>query len=395
MMTMFQYVKIESHKKRFVCLEQSVATFAWILFFKRNVLRPIFRGVSPRFSFGVARNWLLSNAKLMRKNIFYLIIFVAYKYKRQKVASSIKLPFYGQICVPVHRGYKIFNLRRSLVIKVFDPDVAMSAIRSEVERLKLISTLDFAPSLKRWSIEGRWFEESYFSGSLDSSGTPMDSEAVLEKFSKQLIPYINILVLFQPPISKNVSQYIEETVQVLELSGLARNGATIKEYKKIKTFLESMMDRLRSEGPCSVFLVLTHGDFCPANMLNTETGLKVIDWEGAGFRSALFDVYSYFFYRSVSRKVPARILVSEINEAMPLFNSSLDKKGIKTFENVTKLEKVYRWVYYIEQVCKEVEREGTDKNLNIMDNILKYIEVFNEYEEILTGKFELAPKFQM
>lgn len=331
----------------------------------------------------------------MRKNIFYLIIFVAYKYKRQKVASSIKLPFYGQICVPVHRGYKIFNLRRSLVIKVFDPDVAMSAIRSEVERLKLISTLDFAPSLKRWSIEGRWFEESYFSGSLDSSGTPMDSEAVLEKFSKQLIPYINILVLFQPPISKNVSQYIEETVQVLELSGLARNGATIKEYKKIKTFLESMMDRLRSEGPCSVFLVLTHGDFCPANMLNTETGLKVIDWEGAGFRSALFDVYSYFFYRSVSRKVPARILVSEINEAMPLFNSSLDKKGIKTFENVTKLEKVYRWVYYIEQVCKEVEREGTDKNLNIMDNILKYIEVFNEYEEILTGKFELAPKFQM
>lgn len=34
MMTMFQYVKIESHKKRFVCLEQSVATFAWILFLK-------------------------------------------------------------------------------------------------------------------------------------------------------------------------------------------------------------------------------------------------------------------------------------------------------------------------------------------------------------------------
>ena len=37
----------------------------------------------------------------------------------------------------------------------------------------------------------------------------------------------------------------------------------------------------------------------------------------------------------------------------------------------------------IEQICKEVEREMTDKNLNILEDILGYIEAFSRYEEIL------------
>ena len=52
---------------------------------------------------------------------------------------------------------------------------------------------------------------------------------------------------------------------------------------------------LRGEENRPVFLVLTHGDFCPANMVNTPHGIKIIDWEGVGNRSVLFDVYSYFF----------------------------------------------------------------------------------------------------
>jgi len=50
-------------------------------------------------------------------------------------------------------------------------------------------------------------------------------------------------------------------------------------------------------------------------------------------------------------------------------------------ENLLILKKVYRWLFYIERVYMLVERNTTDKNLDIMDYILRYIYVFNRYEE--------------
>jgi len=81
----------------------------------------------------------------------------------------------------------------------------------------------------------------------------------------------------------------------LEQSRLAKQDLSSKDFTTIKSFIDMIVERLRVEGNCPVFLVFTHGDFCPANMLNTQQGIKVIDWEGAGTRSVLFDVYSYFF----------------------------------------------------------------------------------------------------
>ena len=111
------------------------------------------------------------------------------------------------------------------------------------------------------------------------------------------------------------------------MSGISRKASTSSEFKKIGYFLDSIVHRLRTEGNCSVYLSLTHGDFCPANMLNTQYGMKVIDWEGVAERSVLFDFYSYFFYRSVCRTVPVITLDSEINEVLPFFLSSVSEKA--------------------------------------------------------------------
>jgi hypothetical protein len=171
-------------------------------------------------------------------------------------------------------------------------------------------------------------------------------------------------------------------MEIIEVSGLSRRESTEREFNKIQSFLDSVIGRLRVEGNCDVQLVFTHGDFCPANMLNTRHGIRIIDWEGTKYRSALFDFYSYFFYRPVSMKIPVTQLVSEINEALPFVIASLAKKTPTIANSLRQFEKVYLWIYYIEEICQEVEREMTDKNLPMVEEILQYIEAFNRYEEI-------------
>jgi hypothetical protein len=53
----------------------------------------------------------------------------------------------------VHQGYKIFDFRKGIVAKVFDRDVNKNSVLKEIERLKIVSQIDFAPSLRRWDIE--------------------------------------------------------------------------------------------------------------------------------------------------------------------------------------------------------------------------------------------------
>jgi len=379
----FQFVKINNGDKRLFCLQQNVLVLAWILFFKNDTLRPIIRPDNPfPFFLGVLHriwDWVRS----AKGHLNFLVKFIRCKYQRQRAEPAVHLPFYGNICVPVHRGYKIFDFRRGGVAKVFDPDVHSTSICREIDGLKKVSAFDFAPSLRRWNVEKKWYEEEFLSGVLDSSYKPLDSVNLLNFFFQELVCHLNGLISFEPPIKKSSLEYVGEIVGILDESRLAKCEATVKEFSIIKTFIDSTIERLCGEGNCPIFLVFSHGDFCPANMLNTRNGMKIIDWEGTGNRSVLFDAYSYFFYRPVSRKVPVPTLALEIKEALPFFISSLDKKAPHISKSLLQLKNVYRWIYYVEHICKEVEREATDKNLNILEDILGYIEAFSRYEEIL------------
>ena len=384
-----QYIKIENKGRRFFCLQQNPAVLAWILYCKNDTLRPVIKP-SPDIKKLSARlvRWFRNNYKFFRKNLRILIIFVCYKYQLRRIDSVIELPFYGQICVPVHKGYKIFDLRRGVVAKVYDLDVNTSSILGEIEQLKKVSKIDFAPSLKRWNIEERWYEEDYVSGTLDAPYKPPDSATILKKLCNGLVQHINSLILFQPSIIKNAEEYINEIIEISEVGRLSGQKLKVREYDKIKRFVDSVVERLCAEGNYPVQLVFSHGDFCPANMLMTRHGIRIVDWESAMYRSTLFDFYSYFFYRPVCRNVPVDTIVSEINEALPFFISELAKKAPDISHSLLSLEKVYRWLYYLERICMLMEREITDTNLNIVDYISQYIDAFSRYEEILSGNID-------
>jgi len=379
----FQYINIGGDGRRYFCLQQNLLIFAWLLYFKKDTLSlifsPWFKSPLQRWSFGYCRDCCLHFLSTLKT----LIFFICRRRNLRTIDTVVELPLYGQICIPVHKGYKIFDLRRGVVAKVFDLDVKTSSILTEIEGLKKVSPIDFAPSLKRWNIEERWYEEDYVSSTSNESSHKLpDSAIFLKKFHYDIVPRLDSLMLWQKPMTNNSIEYTKEIMEIIEVSGLSRRESTVREFNTIRSFLDSVIKRLRVKGNCDVQLVFTHGDFCPANMLNTRHGIRLVDWESSKYRSALFDFYSYFFYRPVNRKIPVTQLVSEINEALPCVISSLAKKTPTIANSLRQLEKVYLWIYYIEEICKGVEREMTDKNLNIVEDILHYIEAFNRYEEI-------------
>lgn len=364
------------HKRHF-CLQQNLFILLWLLFFKKDTLRSANITGLKKWSI----QWIKSEIReyyCFFKAIFKLIYFFKYKFRFQNIDSFVELPFYGQICVLVNKGYKIFDIRRGVAIKVYRDDVDIPTITKELECLKNGSLFDFAPSIRRSNIRERWYEEEYISGSLDYSPDPRDSQALLKKFSKDIVPCLEGLILRLPPITKNTIDYVNE----IKAGVLLRKGLDIKKSDKILNFIHLLDERVHSAGNVPIYLVLTHGDFCPANMLNTRHGLKVIDWESATFRSALFDFYSYFFFRPLHQKLPIDKLSPEIRMALPFYLSKLDLIAADISASLKSLERIYRWFFYIERIYMLIERERYDTKLNILDNILRYIDVFYRYEEI-------------
>jgi hypothetical protein len=381
MLRQYQYIKME-HKRHF-CLQQNPFMLFWLLFLKKDTLRSANIKGFKKWSM----RWIKSKIReyyYFSRTIFKLISFVKYKFRLQNIDSLVELPFYGQICVLVNKGYKIFDLRRRVVIKVYRNDVDIPTITEELDCLKNGSLFDFAPSIRKINIKDRWYEEDYISGSLDYSVIQRNSSDLLEKFYRDVFPCLERLLLYHSPMKKYTIYYMNEIKTKLSSGNLLKEGLDTEQIDQIRDFIHSMDERLHSEGNIPFFLVLTHGDFCPANMLNTRHGLRVIDWESASLRSALFDFYSYFFYRPFHKfhPLPVNKLCSEIKAALPFIISKLEPASLEIAGSVKSYEKVYRWLYYIERVYMLIERERYETKLNTMNNILRYIEVFNSYEEI-------------
>ena len=105
--------------------------------------------------------------------------------------------------------------------------------------------------------------------------------------------------------------------------------------------------------------------------------MVVIDWESAGRRSALFDLYNYFFTESYYGRITTD-LTSEISEAISSLQSRLTSKAPSIASSLCSLAGVYCRLYTLERVLALLERELSD---DLLDVILRSIEVFARYEK--------------
>ena len=389
----FQYMQLENGTRRFLCLQQNIVVLIWILFFKKDTIsttkiRSELKTNAPKFLVDCFPSSDL--VSFFKNNVVALIKFVAYKYQLRKPKSPksiVSLPLYGQICVPVYKGHKIFDLRREVVIRLFDPDVSLHDISNEIEHMKIASRVSFAPSLRKWDLMKRWYEEDYVIGSVDSPRvSSMDSMAFLKSFFQDLAPHAINLIMLQSPLIKNAAQSVADLIQNIEDTRIGGQPLLNTDEAKIKDFLDRIVDSLQTKKDVPVFHVFTHGDFCPENILKTQQGMKLIDWECAKYRSALYDFYSYFFYRPCHKNLPIETLVFEINEALPFFISKISQELPELAGSISGYESLYRKIYYLERLGYLAEREMTDKKPGIRDLIFRNIEAFDSYEQLLTVK---------
>jgi thiamine kinase-like enzyme len=380
---MYKYIKLSNEDKRFFCLNQNPVSLAWLLFFSINTLSPLVNNNGDvtwsmkRFKEIIAKRYLESKINVRR-----LVRFVRVKLKDEKFISAVELPVYGQACVLVNKGYKIFDHRRKIVIKVFRDDVDMTTIKNELERLQYSSLFKFGNALKEININQRYYEEEYVEGSLDYSALPRKTNDILSKFSLDVLPCLTDLMQKKPEIKVDLIDYLKKVQSTLKLEQL--NDSTRADPQiigAIHNFLDQINRRFNAlQNKSTVFSLISHGDFCPANMLNTKNGMRILDWESATYRSALFDFYSYFFFRPLHQNFSLKDLEKEIAIALQYLTDKIESMNPSLCINIKSNEMMYRWLFYIERISMLVEREKYDTKLNTARNIVRYIAAFERYE---------------
>lgn len=356
----YRYVKIN---RPYFCLQQTPVILAWLLYVKNRSLR-------------------LESLRINRKRALSVVkSFVPHWLNPRDAGPALELPVYGNLCLPVHRGHRVFDLRRGVVIRVFAPQVDTAVVAREIERVRNASLLDFAPQVRQWSIEGRWYEEDFVVGRRAHLVLRPGPDAVARVYRRDLAPCIEEMILLHSPRSVNVGQYVDQLMDALENEGLACPGLDVKKVNEIGGFARSMAEQLYRTGDSWVDVVFSHGDFSLRNVLRTKDGVVVIDWESADRRSVLFDLYNYFFAEAYYSRIHTD-LVSEIREAIASLQSRLAGSAPDIARNLPALARVYCRLYYLERIHMLLEREPTDE---LLDVIVRSIEIFSQYEGAVAG----------
>ncbi len=346
----YLYVKIGN---RYFCLQQNIVALAWLLYIKKDPF------------FGRESNYRI------------LLNFVINKYRSRSNELLIKLPLYGHVCIPVQRGYKVFNFYRGTVTKIFEQEVDDKIVVNEIERVKTGAQLNFAPALRLWNINEKWYEEEYIKGTLESLNRPSNPEDILKRYNHYVAPCIEEIILLKPQVTINSIEYINKIIDIIEkrdLQRLDKEGVYV-----IMRFVNATFERLEMEGNCDIRLAFTHGDMATGNLVRTKKVLKILDWESAMYRSMLHDCFNYFFH-IVRRGKKDIILSAEINEALASLQSRLIMKLPDIDRKIATIAYIYRWIYYIERICTIVERVlRPEKKMN---NLLRHIRVFESYEKL-------------
>lgn len=340
---------------RYICLQQNPAVLAWMMYS---------RGLP--FS-GGQRNirWALNGARVLVQHRLHL----------RRDSKVLELPIRGNLCLKVHDGWKVFDLYRNAVIKLFSPEVDLETVACEIERIRSVERYEFAPSILQWDVEGRWYEEEYLNG---YPVDPTDWMDFLRVFRLYLAPCIESMIVVSDPVTVNAYEYACERRDILWGAKLTNKELDAAKIHSIRCFVDSVVERLYMEGDCQVHLVLSHGDFKPTHVLRTKRGVVIIDWETMGCRSALFDFYNPFLRHMFYGRTTAN-LVAEVNAAISDLQSRLSTKAPDIACSLLSSARIYRWLYYVERVARIVEcwREMTN---DLLDSMLRWIKAFNRLE---------------
>ena len=339
------YLYVMTNRKYF-CLQQNFFSLLWYLYLYSKSLQ-------------------LHTGPTRLRGLRTIGKLILYRFRFCTDAEILKLPFYGNLCLAVHRGYKIFDFNRKKVVKIIAPGVDQTAVTNEIESVRQASLLDFAPGVLTSNASERWYEEDFIDGCPFYFHPRAETGVFFKIYHRDILPCLEKMILLQPPQIVEIRDYANRLKSNLALHTNLIGREDSKNIKSITRFIEFMIPAIYQKNSGRIPLVFSHGDFSLANILKTKNGIKVIDWEDASYRNPLYDLYNYFLTESYYKR-STKSLRPEISEAIKSLQSRIIQKSPEVAACPGFFSDVYRWLYYLERLCVLLERELSPKVLEVV-----------------------------
>ena len=320
-MRKYRYINID---RKFYCQQQSLVKLTGLLLFGRKSC--------PDFV-----NWkLLLRLFLNRMRI-------------RRYPAELELSVFGSWCLRVRCGYKVMDPYTGVATKLFNDDVDDAQIRKEIEQHRYIGQYDFAPSIKSWNAEERWYQEDYLSGKSSYYFSPESSREFMRIYYEDVAPCLVELMDFGEHNRTTIKDRIKAMDPEIrkEFSVLDDENPEIAD--SIREFYNYVTRELYAHGDEEIYLVFVHGDFHLFNMFKTASGLKLIDWEGVGEQSLMYDFYNYFFSHLWVRRGRGS-LVNEVTDAVRDIAERLQETNAELALSLSDKSNLYRMLYYFERI---------------------------------------------
>lgn len=342
----------------FVCLQQNPIVFAWLILAKYKSLN--------LFALGVKGVTALKGLKAILR----------YRFWKKLQGREVWLPVFGHLAIKVHRGYKVFDFDRVVVARVIDQDVASALVKEEIRSVVSAAELEFAPTIYQWAETQRWYEEEYIVGKQRVSTEQCGSDNLLKLFRKEVHSCLEDMIRFKSIKRVETREYLSQIERIQGDSRLLDTRLNISKIEEIKRFLSTNVEQITDRAGAVIYIAFSHGDFSLVNILATDRGIKVIDWEGAKHRGLLNDFFNFFLTEIYYGRAAVDI-AADVNKLGTAMLRSLNVDSIALQEQHDNSLQFYRRLYYIERIVMLLERDITDKSLSV---ILKSIDVFNRFE---------------
>jgi len=371
MQPQYQYFPLRNNasKKQYACLQENPVVLLWS--FYRNGKPFLFRVGGSTST--------LATLKVFSK---FALQFLYNRYFYTDPTKLIELPIYGRLCLKIRRGYKVFDFQRQVVVKLFAKNIGSDIVQQEIHQARLVGKYDFAPAFLRENAAERWYEEEFVNGQpLDRSSW----KSFLNTFREVLAPLIEQMTLISQPKEVMAGDYTRDIPERAIKKSLiwSQNELDSRKVNTIRGFVDSIIRKLHDGENHIIYLTFTHGDFGPRHVLVKKDRSVILDWEGAGIRSALYDLFDTFFERLRNKPFIPEVL-PEVNKAIiQLQRRLLQLPNLEFSQVAASLSHVstYRFVFYLERVSSVLQGEHKLSNQRL-DKILVIIQTFLQYENL-------------
>lgn len=262
------------------------------------------------------------------------------------------LPFFAHTSfvvdpgIPENRTFIIFGGNTRLRIVFPDEKKTIVLLKNGFDPVYIENEIKFRSS-NELTIAPTWIEadkEGYHFTEAYTPGFPLNRlKETAQLATLKLEALHTLLEEVVAPASEKVMMKKYCYTKLDEINDLMSTLQNEKQKKHVSAFvgrLTSSVDNHEGE----LLLSNSHGDFQEANILLTDDGLKVIDWETVGKRSVTYDFFT------IQLQARGRISTEQIGEKNPLIYESVNTWYQKKLDlNLDHEYSKYLFVFIIEE----------------------------------------------